>query len=268
MPLVTKKSFIANFRKYSVGYGKKLQKYCNNTNEKNIHDIRTSTRRLHVSFSLLNKKIQSKPEISNYIKLSKLLFKYNSQIRDIDIICRHLKLYQNKESYRLQNYQRRKREKKLKSAIKLALQLRNLKLPQIDEEYISTKKIRSKFEKEKNRLLDRIVKDIPDVTSDPKSIEELHELRKSSKKLRYLLELLPKEEKGVSRLIMMQDKLGSIHDFDISITFLNRCKQNSIVQSLIRSEAHQRDNKFLEFSESMREFRYSNNKFNLSTNEV
>ena len=262
MPLATKKSFNTNFRRYSIGHGKKLQKYCNNTNEKNIHDIRTSTRRLHVSFTLLNKKIQSKPEISNYIKLSKLLFRYNSQIRDIDIICRHLKLYQNKESYRLQDYQRRKRGKKLKSAINLALQLKNLKFPEIDEEYLSTKKIRSKFAKEKNRLLHRIVKDIPDVISDPKRIEELHELRKRSKKLRYLLELLPKQEKAVSRLIKMQDKLGSIHDFDITIIFLNRCKQNSIVQSLIRSEAHQRDYKFQEFSESMKEFRYSNNKFN------
>lgn len=263
MPLVTKKSFIAKFRSHSIRYGKKLQKYCNNTNEKNIHDIRTSTRRLDVSFTLLNKKIQSKPEIRNYFKLSKLLFRYNSQIRDIDIICRHLKLYQNKESYRLQDYQKQKRGKKLKSAMDLALKLRNLKLPEIDEKYISTKKIRSKFENEKKRLLDRIVKDIPNVISDPKSIEELHELRKSSKKLRYLLELLPKEEKAVSRLIKMQDKLGSIHDFDITITFLNRCKQNSIVQSLIRGEAHQRDNKFQEFSENMREFRNRNYKFNL-----
>jgi CHAD domain-containing protein len=110
-------------------------------------------------------------------------------------------MYQDKESYRLQDYQKQKRGKKLKSAMDLALKLRNLKLPEIDEKYISTKKIRSKFENEKKRLLDRIVKDIPNVISDPKSIEELHELRKSSKKLRYLLELLPKEEKAVSRLI-------------------------------------------------------------------
>lgn len=259
MSLVTKKSFIANFRKYSIGYQKKLQKYCNNTNEKNIHDIRTSTRRLHVLFTLLNKKIQSKPEASNYVKLSKMLFRYNSQIRDIDIICHHLKVYQNKESYRLQDYQRRKRGKKLKSAINLALQLKNLRVPEIDKEYLSTKKIRSKFVKEKKRLLDKIVKDIPDVTSDAKRIEELHELRKSSKKLRYLLELLPKQDKAVSKLIKMQDELGSIHDFDITIAFLNRCKQNSIVQSLILSEAEQRSNKFQEFSESMRKFLYSNN---------
>ncbi len=96
---------------------KKLKKYVDNTNEKNNHDIRTSTRRLHASYSLLTKKIHGKPEINNYVKLSKDLFKYNSDIRDIDIICQHLKLYENKESSRLQKYLIRKREQKLKSAI-------------------------------------------------------------------------------------------------------------------------------------------------------
>ena len=118
----------------------KLEKYVDNSNEKNIHDIRTSTRRLHASYSLLTKKIHGKPEINNYVRLSKDLFKYNSDIRDIDIICQHLNLYENKESSRLQKYLIRKREQKLKSAINLAVRLKDLPLPEVHQEYLTTKK--------------------------------------------------------------------------------------------------------------------------------
>jgi len=262
LPFLTKKSFIAKVRSYGLEFKKKVEKYLGNTNEKNIHDIRTSTRRLHVTYSLLTKKIHGKPEISSYYRLSKVLFKYNSDIRDVDIICQHLKSYDNKESARVQKYLVRKRAKKLKSAIDLAGQMKVLPLPEIDEKYLSTKKIESKFANEKEKFLNRIVRNIPTVTSDSRRIEELHELRKNSKKLRYLLELLPKQDEGVSKLIKMQDKLGSIHDFDITIAFLKRCKQDSMLQSIIQSEAHQRNKKFQEFSNSMTEFLDSKDKDN------
>jgi CHAD domain-containing protein len=263
LPLLTIKSFIAKVRSYGRGFKKKLEKYVRNTNEKNIHDIRTSTRRLHVTYSLLTKKIHSRPDISNYFRLSKVLFKYNSGIRDIDIICQHLKYYENEESDRVQKYLIRKRAKKLKSAIDLAVQMKVLPLPEIDEKYLCTKKVQSKFAKEKEKLLNKIVRNIPTVTSDPRRIEELHELRKSSKKLRYLLELLPKQDEAVSKLTKIQDKLGSIHDFDITIAFLKRCKQDSMVQNIIQSETYERNNKFQEFANSMTGFLDSNDKDNI-----
>lgn len=75
MPFLTKKAFLDKVRSDGRGFMKKLEKYVDNTNEKNIHDIRTSTRRLHASYSLLTKKIHGKPEINNYVRLSKDLFK-------------------------------------------------------------------------------------------------------------------------------------------------------------------------------------------------
>lgn len=250
MSLVTEQLFIAGFKKNGQAFRKRLEKYCDNDNEKNIHDIRTSIRRLNSSYNLLSKKMKNKPTIRNYMRLSKILFKHNSEVRDVDIICQHLKQYENKESNKLQAYLRRKREKTLKSAINLALQLKKLRLPEIDAKFLSSKKIQSNFAKEEERLQRSIVKDGPDVFLDPKKIEELHELRKNSKKLRYLLELLPQQE-SIPRLIKMQDKLGSIHDFDITITFLKCCEQNSTVQRLIRSEAQKRDKEFQESCEIM-----------------
>ena len=135
-----------------------------------------------------------------------------------------------------------------------------MNLPDINGDYLSTRKIQSKFAKEKSKLQDRILRDLPIVTLDPLKIEELHELRKNSKKLRYLLELLPKEDKSISKLINIQDKLGLIHDFDITIAFLERCKQNTMTQNIINSETHQRNDEFRKFSISVKKFGDGNDK--------
>jgi CHAD domain-containing protein len=135
-----------------------------------------------------------------------------------------------------------------------------MSLPDINGDYLSTRKIQSKVAKEKSKLQDRILRDLPIVTLDPFKIEELHELRKNSKKLRYLLELLPKEDKSISKLINIQDKLGLIHDFDITIEFLERCKQNTMTQNIINSETRQRNDVFRKFSNSVKKFGDGNDK--------
>ena len=135
-----------------------------------------------------------------------------------------------------------------------------MNLPDINGDYLSTRKIQSKFAKEKSKLQDRILRDLPIVTLDPLKIEELHELRKNSKKLRYLLELLPKEDKSISKLINIQDRLGLIHDFDITIEFLERCKQNTMTQNIINSETRQRNDVFRKFSNSVKKFGDGNDK--------
>lgn len=260
MPFVTKKLLVRRIKRYGTRFKRKLEEFCTNPTPRNIHDIRTSIRRLLISYPLLDKESERKSQINKYIKLSKRLFKYNSDVRDIDIICHHLKLYKNTESYRLQQYLRTKRERKLKTTITLGLQLKKMNLPDINGDYLSTRKIQSKVAKEKSKLQDRILRDLPIVTLDPLKIEELHELRKNSKKLRYLLELLPKEDKSISKLINIQDKLGLIHDFDITIEFLERCKQNTMTQNIINSETRQRNDVFRKFSNSVKKFGDGNDK--------
>ena len=89
-----------------------------------------------------------------------------------------------------------------------------------------------------------IEKKIPLVISDESKTVELHEVRKDTKKLRYLIELvLPKDDDGsdnstvknktdashkdisyevLQHLEKMQKMLGDIHDYDIVIEYLNR----------------------------------------------
>src|SRR5215469_6626458 len=58
----------------------KLNDYIKDSNENNIHDIRTAVRRLDASYRSLPKNIRRKNKISNYMRTSKRLFKINSQV--------------------------------------------------------------------------------------------------------------------------------------------------------------------------------------------
>ena len=115
MPFVTKKLLVGRIKRYSTRFKRKLEEFCTNPKSRNIYDIRTSTRRLLISYSLLDKESERKSEVNKYIKLFKRLFKYNSEVRDIDIICHHLRLYKSTESYRLQQFLRTKLETKMKT---------------------------------------------------------------------------------------------------------------------------------------------------------
>ena len=53
----------------------RLDDYIKDSNENNIHDIRTATRRLDASYRSLPKKIRRKNKISKYMTTSKKLFK-------------------------------------------------------------------------------------------------------------------------------------------------------------------------------------------------
>ena len=64
----------------------KLNDYITNPDEKNIHDIRTSIRRLDACYKTLPKKIRNKKQVKTYVDKSRDLFKINSQIRDFDVI--------------------------------------------------------------------------------------------------------------------------------------------------------------------------------------
>src|SRR5215469_8051254 len=120
---------------------KRVDDYIKDSNENNIHDIRTATRRLDASYRSLPKKIRRKNKINKYMTTSKRLFKINSQVRDCDIICEKLQKYSSESIYtKLIGSLNRKRKTKLASARKIAFSLRDLLLPRVKENSIPAKK--------------------------------------------------------------------------------------------------------------------------------
>ncbi|MGZ5500331.1 MAG: CHAD domain-containing protein, partial [Nitrososphaeraceae archaeon] len=82
----------------------------------------------------------------------------------------------------------------------------------------------------------------------------LHELRKDCKKLKYILELLAKDNNKnntaiglIKTLQNIQDILGSIRDYDITIDYLKKLELTKEIQELVNNEIEQRRLKYEEF---------------------
>ena len=92
----------------------------------------------------------------------------------------------------------------------------------------------------------------PVVIFSYENLKELHDLRISCKKLRYLLELQEDEKKRILKtrkaLQKLQDILGAIHDYDFAIKYLVSLGQPSLeIQEIIATEKEERAAKFEEF---------------------
>jgi CHAD domain-containing protein len=122
----------------------------------------------------------------------------------------------------------------------------------IDKIGVTEKDLQKRYNKMISRLISRIESTFPAVLTNQAKLEELHELRISCKKLRYLLELLPEEKNKVLKtrktLQKLQDILGTIHDYDFTIDHLSSLEQSSIeIQEIITIEKEERNAKYREF---------------------
>ena len=101
-------------------------------------------------------------------------------------------------------------------------------------------------------LISKIETYFPIVITDSSKVEELHDLRKACKKLRYMLELLPIENKTAlemrKTLQKIQDILGIIHDYDFTINYLELNEQPSNeVREIINNEMQERKSNYERF---------------------
>ena len=248
---ISTKPFVTKLQENMQKVDNRVNNYLADPNEDNIHDIRTAIRKLDASFRSLPKKVRKRTRVSNYITASKRLFKINSQIRDYDIIYGKLKKYSSDSIYaELTRSLEKRRDTKIRKARNVALSLKD-KSPKIDEEDIPGKKLQQRFKNIVGRFSDRIELNFPIVLTNSKKVGELHEMRKDCKKLRYLLELLPDQNKEIQRMITeleeIQDMLGSIHDEDITIAYLKRIRNPRAVHYILDDEIEERNHKYEEF---------------------
>lgn len=93
-----------------------------------------------------------------------------------------------------ENSLRQEKEHLLKEALTIALDLKNIVVPNIYDKNNLRKKFSKKSQIRLAKLVNKLKTDIetnlPVVLSDDRKIVELHEVRKYAKKVRYLLELL------------------------------------------------------------------------------
>ncbi len=257
--LLTPGHFVTKMEENVDRVDNRVNDYIKDSNENNIHDVRTAIRRLDASFRSLPKNLRKKNEIYNFVKTSKRLFKINSKIRDYDIICEKLEKYSSDPIYtKLTRSLKRRRKTKLKSARKIASSLTYLPIPRVYTKDIPPKKLEMRFNKVVCRLRERIELDLPVVLTNANKIKEIHEMRKDCKKLRYLLEVVPDQndnncinDKEIHKIIAgledIQDMLGSIHDSDIMIAYLKRVRHLNEVTHILHDELSERNKKYEDF---------------------
>ncbi|HJT83047.1 MAG TPA: CHAD domain-containing protein [Nitrososphaeraceae archaeon] len=231
----------------------KTSSYIKNSNEKNIHDIRTSVRRFNASFLTLPKRYRKEYGLSEYNQLANRFFKVNSEIRDIDIILGKLKEYpETIQKNNAIDLLKNERQSKLECARTFALTLKNVNSNKIlDKIDITEKEIQKRYNKILTILINKIETNFLIVITNPIKVEELHALRKDCKKLRYLLEILGKEDNNAIRMVKtlqnIQDILGSIRDYDVTVEYLKKLEPSKEIQDIINNEIEQRRVKYEEF---------------------
>ena len=232
----------------------RINKYLKDPKAKNIHDVRTSIRRLNAVFSTLPKKYRTGSSMSTYILSCKELFKINSEIRDLDIIYEKLQKYPpNDSTNKIIDSLKETRVTKLEYAKNIALTLNNTDASKLlDEIKVTQKELEKRYNKIVANLISNIETNFPIVITDSTKIEELHDLRKACKKLRYMLELLPIENKNAlemrKTLQKTQDILGTIHDYDFTINYLELNEQPSNeVREIINNEMQERKSNYERF---------------------
>ena len=245
--------FIDNYIHNVQKVDKKLDEYIKDPNKDNIHDIRTAIRRLEASYSASPKQIRRK-RMKKYVDSSKYLFKLNSEIRDFDIILEKLNKEGQMDEQQLEILSKsikRQKNRKLDKALSIAIELRKLNTPHLNSDNtlydrcIMQKKLIKRYNNVVGKFVCRMERNFPIVINNSKKVDELHEIRKDSKKLRYLLELvlsnkdrnkgnidknnvINKNDHGdnhdvsflLEKLEKIQDMLGNIHDYDITTAYL------------------------------------------------
>jgi len=249
---ISSKSFVKTLQENMQRVDRRVDGYLANSNEGNIHDVRTAIRRVDASFMSLPKNVRKKNRAYNYTTVSKRLFKINSQVRDYDIIYGKLEKYSSEPVYiELTESLKKRRDAKLRKARNIALSLRKLPLPKIDEDDIPDKNLQRRFNKVVSKYSDRIELNFPVVLTNASKIGQLHQMRKDCKKLRYLLELLTDQNKETGRMISeleeVQDMLGAIHDDDIMTAYLKRARRPKAVHHILDDEMAERTKKYEEF---------------------
>ena len=244
---------------------KRVIKYLKDPNAKQIHDVRTAIRRLDATFLTIPKKYRNGTSLSEYVLECKELFKVNSEIRDFDIIYEKLQKYpSNAQRDSVIEVLKTTRDSSLEHAKTLARSIKSTDISKIiDKMGVTEKELQKRYNKILTRLISKIESTFPDVLTNPLAIEELHDLRITCKKLRYMLELLPDENKSAMQfrktLQRLQDILGAIHDYDFTTGYLKSLGQSSKeIQEIINIENEERKLKFEEF------LKYCNRRLDIS----
>lgn len=230
---------------------RRLRDALDDPSERNIHDLRTSIRRLQAAYLLLPKEHRKFSELSEYMSCVRQVIREYNLVRDSDVlrlnVVRHLK---GVKMPRLLAAIEADRERGLTAAFVTGSKLQKLDLPRFPMVALADLQARRRFEKVYAKLSKRIKKNLKATTRDESLVEELHKLRIDSKMLRYVLEATgtDRREDPIARFLKdTQDTLGAIHDCDVAVAYVSRHSKAALRGPLGESLKAERASLFRKF---------------------
>jgi CHAD domain-containing protein len=253
--------FAKNLETSAARVKKRLAAYLDDPgDEENVHSMRTSLRRLEAALSLLPKKERKRNR--KRADACKAFFCANSRVRDLDIVRARVAALGGEQQQFVSEVAGR-RKAALGRALALARSVKKNKT--VAAKNIDVDELAARMDKVAGRLTLSIKERLPVVAGDGSKKEELHELRKDMKKLRYVLEILPagrrkkhgrqvaqavggNSKSAVARLKELQAMLGQIHDCDITIEYLQGVKGT---EAMLQKEKSERDALYEKFTKTV-----------------
>lgn len=199
-----------------------------------VHDMRTALRRLQTIAGLLPRGGGR----SAYLESLKVLSRASRELRDLDVIALRLDSHPGNAPGGVRKELSIQREK--------AAEELQEKLKEYDENWFLFKPGKQKIlqavetharaVKKAERRLDEL---LPGISVEPVEMEELHEFRKTGRKLRYLLELTG-EKARIRKLTEIQDRLGELRDIDLTLGYISQSGESDALGKVVSREKARR----------------------------
>lgn len=254
--MITPQSYAHSLSKSEKLVSDSVKAYLKEPNEDNVHDLRTSIRRLLNTANILPKKTRGEKESRRYLESREKLLRLNAKVRDIDIILSKLPHHGDDLAYATLAKQLQKmRESSLKKAQRFAESTNDKTSLPIETRKLSETVIQKRFKKTAKALTETLKEHLHVVVKEPKNINELHKLREDSRRLRFTLEIddTPESARLLPVLETWQDVLGKIRDSDVFISYFQDEKQPAKISKVLDQEKSVRKENYEKFLEIFKE---------------
>ena len=259
--LITPQSYTQSLSRSEKIVSDKVRAYIREPSEENVHDLRTSIRRLLTTASVLPKTIRRQREFKRYLESYAKLLRLNAKVRDVDIILAKLPYHGDDPNFSIIATQlKESRESSLKRAKRFASSIKGKKDFSVEPRDLSSPLIQKRFRKTTSSLTKTLKTHLRIVVREPQNLDELHKLREDSRSLRFTLEMddSPETSRLLPVLEKWQDVLGEIRDSDIFISRVEDGKFSSKLKEVLEKERSGRQEnyeKFLEIAKESPSFR-------------
>jgi len=253
--LITPRSYSQSLSKSEKIVSDKVRAYIREPSEENVHDLRTSIRRLLTAANVLPKKIRRQREFRRSLESYAKLLRLNAKVRDVDIILAKLPSHGDDPNFSIIATQLKEiRESSLKRAARFASSIKGKDFS-VQARELSSPIIQKRFRKTTSALTKTLKTHLRTVVREPENLDELHKLREDSRSLRFTLEMddSPETSKLLPVLEKWQDILGEIRDSDIFISRVEEGKFSSKLKQVLEKEKSGRQENYEKFLEIAKE---------------